>query len=305
MALTLKQSQAISKLAKHLYDYLPGNAHPFASQSSSFEGAARELGLGAFWPAGSKLPAITSLLSGTLESSGDFSKLMIEIVKRAIGYRQNRANPLTRDDLRELNALIEGVGFKIPELRDPAFIDALPRGKSQPEPSSGPSATEIGELRTAFAVLTVMAPQPRGYAFEEFLNHLFKVHGLDPREPFRLVGEQIDGSFQLIDDTYLAEARYRNEPADQAALLALSGKVSGKALWSRGLFISYAGFTRDGLEAFARGKPTNIICMDGLDLHHVLDGNLDLGEVIRRKARRAAETNAAFVPVRELFPGVI
>jgi hypothetical protein len=44
--------------------------------------------------------------------------------------------------------------------------------------------------------------------------------------------------------------------------------------------------------------------VDTLDLHHVLVGTLDLREVLRRKARRAAETTRAHVPVRELFPHV-
>ncbi len=45
--------------------------------------------------------------------------------------------------------------------------------------------------------------------------------------------------------------------------------------------------------------------MDGLDLYHVIEGKLDLCEVLEKKSRRAAETNQAFVPVRELFSGVI
>ena len=51
----------------------------------------------------------------------------------------------------------------------------------------------------------------------------------------------------------------------------------GKAQWSRGLFISYTGFTDEGLEAFARGKSTRIICTDGFDLHCVLKPQLELG----------------------------
>ena len=40
--------------------------------------------------------------------------------------------------------------------------------------------------------------------------------------------------------------------------------------------------------------------MDGADLYEVLNRRLDLAEVIALKARRAAETGAAFVRVREL-----
>ena len=64
------------------------------------------------------------------------------------------------------------------------------------------------------------------------------------------------------------------------------------------------GFSEDGLHAFRQGRRTNLIGLDALDLYHVLSGNLNLREVLRRKVRRAAETNRVFVPVRELFNNV-
>jgi hypothetical protein len=120
-----------------------------------------------------------------------------------------------------------------------------------------------------------------------------------------LVGEQIDGSFELPPETFLLEAKWQDPPTGQAELLVFSGKVEGKSQWSRGLFISYSGFSSDGLQAFARGRSTSIICMEGLDLAHVLSGSLNLIEVIQRKKRRAAETGNAFVSVRELFSSVM
>ena len=113
-------------------------------------------------------------------------------------------------------------------------------------------------------------------------------------------GEQIDGSFVLAEQTYLLEARWRNARVDVETLRAFNGKVEEKASWSRGLIISQSGFTEDGLHAFGRGK--RVICMDGLDLHEVLSGRLHLADVITLKARRAAETGMAHVPVRDLNP---
>lgn len=43
--------------------------------------------------------------------------------------------------------------------------------------------------------LEKLPPQTRGFAFEGFLDALFAVFGLSPRKSFRLIGEQIDGSF--------------------------------------------------------------------------------------------------------------
>ena len=57
--------------------------------------------------------------------------------------------------------------------------------------------------------LTELAPQARSYAFESFLKNLFDVYGLTAQEPFRLRGEQIDGSSQLSSETYLVEAKWK------------------------------------------------------------------------------------------------
>lgn len=303
MTLSLKQSLAVGDLAQSIVDLLPGTPHPYADQSVSFAGVANDLGLGRFWSGGTKLPAVTRFLSETLEQRPqDFSKVLVEIVRRGIGYRANRNNSVTRGQIKAINDLIAEVGFKIPDLIDPAFVDRLPRDET--ERPGQPTPIGLDALIKMFGDIGTMDPQPRGYVFEKFLNGLFQAYGLAPREPFRLVGEQIDGSFQLDGDTYLVEARWRNEQADEAALSVLSAKVAGKAQWSRGLFVSYSGFSKPGLDGFARGKPTNVICVDGLDLHHFVADKVDVAEAIRRKARRAAETNEAFVPLRDLFDGI-
>jgi hypothetical protein len=306
MTLSLIESQAVSELANHLYPFLPGKAHPYADQATSFEGVAKRLGLGRYWPGGSKLPALTGLLSGVLDHErGRFCQLVVEIVRAGVRYRQGKG-PVTREEVERLNQLVAKAKFKIPELHDPMFLEALP--KVEPQPKGGPPGPDkavLDELQKRLMAVTALPAQQRGFQFEKFLGELFEAYDLAPRAAFRLVGEQIDGSLQFQGQTYLVEARWQAEQMAEAALLVFSGKVGGKADWSRGLFISISGFTEQGLEGFARGKPTNIICMDGLDLYHVMCGGLDFRTVIERKARIAAETNRAFAPVRELFPGVI
>jgi len=178
---------------------------------------------------------------------------------------------------------------------------------AQPQASSGvaPSAQALKELQEKLMQLHSLSPQERGFAFERFLNEVFGSFQLAPRGSFRLTGEQIDGSFQLGHDVYLVEAKWHSHQTGQSDLLAFSGKVEGKAQWSRGIFISYSGFSRDGLEAFSRGKSTRIVCMDGFDLICVLAHGIPLGQVISSKVRRAGETNDAFVSVRDLFPSTV
>jgi hypothetical protein len=310
MSLSLQQTQAITDLADHLYGFLPGNPHPFADQTVSFAGIAESLGLGEFWDGGSKLPAITQLLLRTLERRPErFCTLLLAVVRKGIIYRA-RKDPVTREDIESLNAAIARVGFKIKELWDPGWLQSLPsrppvRKQAQAVQATAVSAERLAELGSALKALAVLDPTNRGLCFEKFLNDLFAEHDLAPRGAFRLKGEQIDGSFQLGGDTYLVEAKWQNAKIGQNELLIFSGKVSGKAHWSRGTFISLSGFTDDGLEAFARGKQTNIICFNGLDLYHILGGAVTLTAVIVAKARRAAEANIAFAPVRTLFSGVL
>jgi Restriction endonuclease len=176
--------------------------------------------------------------------------------------------------------------------------------KAPPGIISAPSSNSLAELNRRLLALTAMNAQERGFAFEKFLSDLFALYELDPRRSFRMVGEQIDGSFELPPETFLLEAKWQATLTGQADLLTFSGKVEGKAQWSRGMFISYSGFSEDGLEAFARGRRTSIVCMDGRDLAQILLGGLNLVDVIQKKKRRAAETGNAFVPVRDLFMSV-
>jgi len=126
-----------------------------------------------------------------------------------------------------------------------------------------PSADALAGLNARFLAIASTQPQARGFAFEGFLNGLFAAYKLDPHRSFRLAGEQIDGSFEPPPDTYLLEAKWQALPIGFQDLASFAAKVEGKSQWARGLFISYSGFSADGLQAFARGRATSIVCMDG------------------------------------------
>ncbi|MDX8469791.1 restriction endonuclease [Mesorhizobium sp. VK25A] len=293
------EAQAVEDLADLLYDFLPGSGN----NRTAFPLAAAQAGVGDLWVPGSKRPAIVQLLTATLERRRHlFTKLIMSIVRQAMTYRRGKGNPLTRAEVERLNSLLPGVSFKIPELLDRAFLESL-SGTSEVrrEPQSGPLSVERSKVLASLLIeIGRLNPQERGLRFEGFLSELFCAFELAPRGSFRLVGEQIDGSFRLDGQTYLVEAKWHGPQIGFADLMTFSGKVGGKASWSRGLFVSNSGFTAEGLEAFARGRQTNLICVDGLDLYEVLDGRVSLTDVLRHKDRRAAETNRAFVPVRDL-----
>lgn len=191
------------------------------------------------------------------------------------------------------------------ETRYQGLTSRLSGSDTPSRPSASPQSVPvdraaIAKIKADLLQVTALAPHARGYAFEGFLKGLFDAFGLAAQEPFRLRGEQIDGSFQLASEIYLLEAKWQGQPIGVAELHTFHGKIEQKAAWTRGLFVSNSGFTEDGLTAFGRGK--RVICMDGLDLYEMLDREIPLNNVLERKVRRAAETGAPFIRVRDLFP---
>ncbi len=173
-------------------------------------------------------------------------------------------------------------------------------GSTRPSTSPTLDSQKLGQVKTDLIALSSLEPQARGYAFEKFLKDLFDAYGLAAQEAFRNRGEQIDGSFQLGNETYLIEAKWQGQAVGVAELHTFHGKLEQKAAWTRGLFVSNSGFTEEGLTAFGRGK--RVVCMDGYDLYETLNRGIPLQDVLSLKVRRAAETGFPFIRVRDLFP---
>ena len=132
-------------------------------------------------------------------------------------------------------------------------------------------------------------PQARGFAFEKYLHNLFEINGLEPRGSFKLVGEQIDGSFMLHNEVYLLEAKWTSKKIDKGNLVIFNEKVSSKSGFTRGLYISFSGYSDEALATFANGRTVNIVLMTVQELAIALTRKLDLTEVLKHKVRALAE----------------
>lgn len=234
-------------------------------------------------------------------SKGKRLRYFLRSADNALAVKTLKALWEYREVLRKRDAEQE----KVPDAQA-RFTELLVRlgdapAPAKPQPASKPTfdRAKFVELQNGLLLLGGMSPHPRGLAFEKYLKLLFDTFGLEARSAFRLVGEQIDGSFLLGDETYLLEAKWQNEQTGISDLHAFHGKLEQKAAWARGLFVSYIGFSEQGLQAFGRGK--KVICLDGADLAEAFTRELPFPEVLSRKVRRAAETGTAFVRVRDLF----
>ena len=140
----------------------------------------------------------------------------------------------------------------------------------------------------------------RGLQLERFLFDLFRLFDLEPRGPFVLSGEQIDGAFSFDTDDYLLEARWRRQQAAPADLAVFERKVSTKTHKTSGLFVSMHGFTKAAVGKFT-GVGTCLLLADGSDLVAVVEGRIDLGELLTRKRRHAAETGCPLLTATRIL----
>ena len=306
MALTLKESTALSELATLLYDFLPGSGRDQWKGHVTFKSVAESVGVGQYWVGGSKKPALTRLLERTLQHERRFfERLVVEIVRAGITYRKKNRTPIAPAEIECINAQILLLGFKFPDLWDRDFgasladdSGALAKARVEQQRAaeqlretalSGRSVA-LDKLRADFIALHAISDrQKAGLQLEKLLNQLFALNELSPREPFRVVGEQIDGSFELDHEIYLFEAKWQSEPRPAADLYVFRVKIEGKSGFTRGVFLSINGISDEARSAITSGKQPLFFVMDGYDLMMALENKVSLADFFRRRQRLLAE----------------
>lgn len=153
-----------------------------------------------------------------------------------------------------------------------------------------------------FDLLSSEDPQGRGYRLEKILRRLFEVFDLDPRASFKVMGEQIDGAFTFESTDYLLEAKWQKEPVRAADLDSLVGKLTRKLDNTLGLYLAINGYSEDGVRAHSSGRRL-ILLMNGSDIMAVLEGRIDLVQLLLRKRRAAAQTGNIYLKVHEILTG--
>src|SRR6185312_9778298 len=264
MSLSLKESKAIAEIADIFYSFLPGSGDPKWKGHVSFKTVAEKVGVGEFWQPGSKQPMITALLQRTLEHRrGCFERLILEIVRCGLTYREKQGNSVQPSEIQKLNGLLLDVGFKFPDLWDPDFIALL-------DIDSGKRAQERVDAVIAEENLRITEKQTRSVDLRSLRDEYFDLG---------------------------------NAPSPQAAGLIFRGKIEGKSAYTRGLFISLNGITNDARIAITTGKQPTFFVIDGYDLTMVLSDEVKMIEFLRQRRRLLAEEGAVVVPFPQLWRG--
>lgn len=221
----------------------------------------------------------------------DFSHLL----KEDNGRRLKREAEVNVERLRQL---VQKHNEKI-EAEEEARLQRQKAAQKRTE-----KATQFGQLeklkKQFYELVATQNAQERGRKFEPFLFDLFNLFDLYPRGSFFIVGEQIDGAFEMDGQHFLLEAKWEQNPIGARELRYFKGQVESKLDNTLGLFISISNFTDEGVTAFQRSRP-NVILMDGEDLSAVLEGFIDLKELLRRKQRYASQTGEVYRRYRDIM----
>jgi len=160
---------------------------------------------------------------------------------------------------------------------------------------------KLDEIKRDFYQLVSSADkQARGFKFEKIVKELFTLFDLDPKASFRIQGEQIDGAFTFENNDYLFEGKWQQKPCDIHDLDSFSGKLTRKLENTLGLFCSIDGFSDDAVKAHSTGRRLMIL-MDGSDLMGVLEGRIDLIQLLLRKRRHASQTGNIYLKIHEIL----
>lgn len=314
MRLSLKDSRTIGSLAWAVYDLLPGSGNSAWRNHTTFATVASRVGVGEFWPGGSKRPAIQTLLQLTLENRRDrFEALIVEIVRAGINYRGKRGQPLSVRELDLINGFLLELGFRFQDLCDPQLRDSLTqsddsrvraaveRARTDEALRAVTNRSELDALKRELEELATSADrQAAGRRLEQLLVRLFTAFGLQSCGSFRLVGEEIDGSFELDHSVFLVEAKWKREPVGHSELLIFHGKIGGKSHFTRGVFIAMNDVSNEARDGIRQGKQPAFFVMNGYDLMMIVSGAIDLVEYLRLRRRLLDERGLVFVPFSEL-----
>jgi hypothetical protein len=163
---------------------------------------------------------------------------------------------------------------------------------------------KLAKLRSDYMILLSKKNESeRGYDLEAILNKLFTLFEMAPHAPFRRTGEQIDGAFILDKEHFLLEAKWQSDQCNLADLRDLDGAVCSSLDNTLGLFLSISGVSEPALSGYLQGNRPCLFCIDGADLMLILDGRIDLPELLARKKDLAAQRRKIFVSANDIILG--
>lgn len=200
----------------------------------------------------------------------------------AINYMKN--NGLVTDDIKDRVESLYEFGGK---LLGKNGVQSKPKGNSVDVRNT--TEVDYEGLNTSLLdIEKIPSPQAKGYAFEKYLNTLFKAFNLDPHASYRTEHDQIDGSFVLDGNTILVEAKYRANTIPKDDLILFQNKVEAKSHFPKGLFITYSPVDPKAIEYFT-DRGARIVVLTVQELFLMCQNKYSLLQMLQAKFRALDE----------------
>lgn len=146
---------------------------------------------------------------------------------------------------------------------------------------------ELLQVRDLFIKTEKLEGQERGYAFEKLFLELMKISSIQVEEPFKIIGEQIDGAIKHGGHYYLIELKWTKSKSAHKELSSLYLKVEGK-LEARGIFISMSGYSKEIIQSLPKGKKLTTLLLDGMHFSNVIFGHYTFPELLEYSLSQAS-----------------
>jgi len=147
--------------------------------------------------------------------------------------------------------------------------------------------SELIRVRTMFLDAEKLNGQERGYAFEKLFTELMKISGIPVEEPFKIVGEQIDGAIKYDSHFYLVELKWTKVKSAHQEISSLYLKAEGK-MDAKGIFISMSGYSSEIIQSLPKGKKLTTLLLDGMHISNVIFGKYTFQELMAHALNQAS-----------------
>jgi hypothetical protein len=146
-----------------------------------------------------------------------------------------------------------------------------------------------------------VSPQIRGARFNKFIADLLNLWGIDARASTTTPVGEIDVSFALGGQRYIAEAKWEQSKADAGPLAKLGLRLHQRMRGTIGVFISMAGYTRQALDALPDAGDRSILLLDRSHVEAMVSGLVPPDELLDLALDHAAYTGKAYMPLLDLL----
>jgi hypothetical protein len=226
----------------------------------------------------------------------DFNK-RLEISRNFVRTLIEHKNFIPQDPRHRID-VAERSALKLREMLKAQEVEREEKDRTRRVAAAAPKKSylqELESLRERFERAHALSPQQKGYELEKIFVELMRISGIQVEEPFRIVGEQLDGAIKHDGHHYLVELKWFADALEPKHIGSFYFKVEGK-FEARGIVIAMNGYTSGVLESITKGKDLKVLLLDGNHLANVIYGQYTFQQLLNHAIKCASLKGLLYCP---------